>query len=57
MAKQRSTAKPAPVTVYIEGDKVRVVYDEPQKSFTLGQSMVFYDGDIVIGGGVITKEQ
>ena len=56
-AKQRSTAKPAPVTVYVEGDKVRVVYDEPQKSFTPGQSMVFYEDDVVIGGGVITKEQ
>ena len=55
-AKQRSTAKPAPVTVYVENGKARVVYDEAQKSFTPGQSMVFYDGDIVIGGGVIAKD-
>ncbi len=54
-AKQRSTAKPAPVTVYIEDGRAKVVYDEVQKSFTAGQSMVFYDGDIVIGGGVIAK--
>ncbi len=54
-AKQRSTAKPAPVTVYIENNEVRVVYDEPQRSFTPGQSMVFYDGDVVIGGGIIKK--
>ena len=54
-AKQRSTAKPALVTVYIEKEKAKVVFDEIQKSFTPGQSMVFYDKDIVIGGGVITK--
>jgi len=55
-AKQRSAATPAPVTVYIENGIAKVVYDEVQKSFTPGQSMVFYDGDIVIGGGVIKKE-
>lgn len=54
-AKQRSTSKPAPVTVYVEDKIARVVYDEPQKSFTPGQSMVFYDDDVVIGGGIIKK--
>ena len=32
---------------------IAVVFDEPQKSVTPGQSAVFYDGDIVIGGGKI----
>ncbi len=55
-AKQRSTAKPAPVTIYVENGVARVVYDDMQKSFTAGQSMVFYDSDdVVIGGGVIMK--
>ena len=35
--------------------KVRIIFDEPQKSVTAGQSMVFYDGDIVLGGGIIEK--
>lgn len=35
------------------GKKVKVIYDEPQKSITPGQSAVFYIDDIVIGGGKI----
>jgi len=34
---------------------VRVVFDEPQWAPAPGQSAVFYDGDIVIGGGVIKR--
>ena len=36
-----------------EGNNVRVIYDEPQKSITAGQSAVFYINDVVIGGGKI----
>lgn len=32
---------------------IKVVFDEPQKNITPGQSAVFYYGDIVIGGGKI----
>ena len=32
---------------------VRVVFDEPQRAITPGQSVVLYDGDEVLGGGVI----
>lgn len=32
----------------------KVVFDEPQRAVTSGQAVVFYDGDIVIGGGTIT---
>lgn len=55
-AKQRSTAKPAPVRVAIENNKAKVIYKDAQKSFTPGQSMVFYDEDTVLGGGIICKE-
>ncbi len=34
-------------------DTLRVVFDEPQRAITKGQSVVLYDGDVVVGGGVI----
>ena len=39
--------------VYPEGDRARVVFDPPARAPAKGQSAVFYDGDIVIGGGFI----
>ena len=53
-AKTRYRQKEAPATIYPESpDKVRVVFDEPQRAITPGQAVVFYDGDIVVGGGNI----
>ncbi|MBI5188373.1 MAG: tRNA 2-thiouridine(34) synthase MnmA [Nitrospirae bacterium] len=43
----------SPVTRHQSLMKVRVVFDKPQWAPAPGQSAVFYDGDIVIGGGVI----
>jgi len=34
---------------------VNVKFNEPQRAITPGQSVVFYDGDLVIGGGIIIK--
>lgn len=36
-------------------DSIEVVFDEPQKAVTPGQSSVFYIGDDVIGGGIIER--
>ena len=36
-------------------EKIRVKFREPQMAITPGQAVVFYDGDIVVGGGVIEK--
>jgi tRNA-specific 2-thiouridylase len=35
---------------------VSVKFNEPQMAITPGQAVVFYDGDIVVGGGIISKE-
>ncbi|WP_035172606.1 tRNA 2-thiouridine(34) synthase MnmA [Caldanaerobius polysaccharolyticus] len=55
-AKIRYTAKEAPATIFpIENDKVKVKFKEPQRAITPGQAVVFYDGDILVGGGIITR--
>jgi tRNA-specific 2-thiouridylase len=36
-------------------DTVRVLFEKPHRAVTPGQAAVFYDGDIVIGGGTILK--
>ena len=53
-AKVRYAAKPADATVYKVGeDKIKIVFDEAQRAITKGQSVVMYDGDKVVGGGII----
>ncbi len=37
----------------LDNGKVLVAFDEPQRAVTPGQSAVFYDGDVLVGGGVI----
>ena len=53
-AKIRYSAQPAPCTVeQTDTDTLTVRFDTPQRAITGGQSLVLYDGDTVIGGGII----
>jgi tRNA-specific 2-thiouridylase len=55
-AKARSRMIEQPATISpLEDGKVKVVFDEPQRAITPGQAVVFYDGDLVIGGGTIQE--
>lgn len=53
-AKIRYRHSPQPATAQmLESGKLRVTFDEPQRAITRGQSVVLYDGDLVLGGGKI----
>lgn len=52
-AKIRYSQTQFDATAHKEGDDVIVVFDEPQRAPTKGQSAVLYDGDVVLGGGII----
>ena len=52
--KIRYTAKEAEARVTPVGeDRVRVEFDAPQRDITAGQAAVFFQGDLMIGGGII----
>ena len=43
----------AAVLTQLDEDTIRVIFDQPQRAVTKGQAAVFYDDDIVVGGGTI----
>ncbi|MEA5572386.1 tRNA 2-thiouridine(34) synthase MnmA [Calothrix sp. UHCC 0171] len=52
----RYRTKPVPVTIIpLTNSRVRIVFDEPQFSITPGQAAVWYDGEKVLGGGIIEQ--
>ncbi len=56
-ARIRQKHAQAPATVEITGENTfSVWFDEPQLAVTPGQSVVVYDGDVVLGGGIITAQ-
>ena len=53
-AKVRYNQKEQPATIYpLENNCVKLIFDSPQRAVTSGQAVVFYDGDILLGGGTI----
>jgi tRNA-uridine 2-sulfurtransferase len=52
-AKIRYGSPEKPAVVYITGKHAEVVFDEPQKAAAPGQSVVFYNDEEVLGGGII----
>jgi tRNA-specific 2-thiouridylase len=50
----RSPAVPVNV-IPLEDNRIKLVFDEPQFSITPGQAAVLYDGDILLGGGIIER--
>lgn len=57
LAQIRAHAEPAPALLQpITPGKVEVVFLNPQRAVTPGQAIVFYDNEIVLGGGRIARE-
>jgi len=56
-AKIRHNHPAAPAVVRAIGDDlIEVVFDTPQRAVTPGQSVVLYEGDCVVGGGIIARQ-
>ncbi len=56
LVKYRSSGKLVPATAYAEEEGMRIVFDEPQRAVTRGQSLICYDtvdNISVLGGGII----
>lgn len=55
-AKIRYASKATAATIYPQDNsKVKVVFEKGVRAITKGQSVVFYDEDLLLGGGIIEK--
>ncbi len=54
----RYRSLPSPATIIpLSDDAVKIVFDEPQMSITPGQAAVWYDGEVLLGGGIIDRSE
>jgi len=52
----RYRSRPATVSIVpLETGRVKLIFEDPQFGVTPGQAAVLYDGDVVLGGGVIER--
>src|SRR3989344_2831539 len=54
-AKVRYRGEKMPAILSLVGSRLAVEFREPVRGLSLGQSIVFYDGDVCLGGGVMNK--
>jgi tRNA-specific 2-thiouridylase len=54
-AKIRYQSPEAPVRLSFKTDNIEVEFEEAQPAIAPGQAIVFYQGDILLGGGIIEK--
>ena len=55
--KLRYSQRTAPAILRVNGDRATLILLSPQRAVTPGQSAVFYDGNIVVGGGIIDEAE
>lgn len=56
-AKLRYTPRAADCTLHpLEDGRVELIFDQPQRAVSPGQAAVFYDGELVLGGGTILEK-
>lgn len=54
-AKIRYRQTASPCTLTVQDNTLKVEFEHPQRAVTPGQSIVFYDDEVCLGGGIITN--
>ncbi len=54
-AKVRYSHREEKITIKKDGKSLKILFEKPVRAITLGQSLVFYKGDYLVGGGIIDK--
>ena len=52
-ARIRYRQEPQECSVVYDGENTKIKFDKPQRGLSSGQSIVIYDEDICLGGGIV----